>query len=345
MKDKSYAVIGGGPVGGILAARLVHAVKDLALIDINKNHLNAIRDEGLQVTGLTNFKSSINRLYQHIDSFKQYPPDVVIIATKTWALPTLLPELESVHKPGRIYVVAQNGIDNELSVVDSFGADSTLRMIINYAGNPLAPGVVKMTFNNPPNYVGGGTPKTEQHAMELAELLTDVELPTTYSDNLRQHIWKKTVMNTAMNPISALTRLTMQGIMQCEGTRTFLRRVMRETAKVANAEGFDFDEDFIRSCMAYMMKAGRHKPSMLLDVENGTPTEIDSMCRRVEQIGRKYGVPTPYNEGLAILIHGIEASNTTCLGFRIGSNFQDDMGNKICGVCPYDFDQDSIRTR
>lgn len=342
MKDKKFAVIGCGPVGGILAASLVKCVNALALVDANSALLDVVREEGVNVTGTMNFNSHIDNLFSSVEDLKEFDPDVVIIATKTWVLPTLIPALEMIHRQGRLYVVAQNGIDNEMAVADSFGKENTLRAVINFAGNPLAPGVLKMTFFNPPNYIGILTPAAEEQATALAELMSSVDLPTVFTSDLRRHIWKKTVMNSAMNPICSLTRQTMFEVMQCEGTRTFLRRVMRETVTVANAEGFDFDEDFVQNCMAYMMKAGRHKPSMLLDVENGMPTEVDAMCGRIVQIGKKFGIYTPYNEGLAVLIHGIEASERTCKGFRIGSSFKDETGHETCGVCPYDFGQSSI---
>ena len=345
MKNKKFAIIGGGPVGGILSASLAPVVNQLALVDLNPAVLEAVAEEGMQITGVRNFKSRIKTLFSSVAELKEFDPDVVIIATKTWTIPLLLPELEAIHRAGRIYVVAQNGIDNEMAISEAFGIESTLRAVINYAGNPLAPGVLKMTFFNPPNYIGGSTPLIEPLAREFAELLTSVDLPSLFTPDLRRHIWKKTVMNAAMNPICALTRQTMYSVMQCEGTRTFFRRVMRESVTVANAEGFDFDEDFIQSCMAYTIKAGRHKPSMLLDVENGLPTEVDALGGRIVMIGKKYGVFTPYNEGLSILIHGVEATNRACKGFRIGSNYKDETGDLSCGVCPYDFGKASILSR
>ena len=342
MKDRRIAIIGAGPVGGILAAHLARTVADPALVDINKSRLEAISEKGLRITGARNFKSRIARLFPSIGHLEEYDPDVVVIATKTWTLSTLLPELEGIHRPQRIYVVAQNGLDNELEVIESFGAENTLRMVVNYAGNPLAPGVLKMTFFVPPNYIGGTIPGIRPLAGRFADLLTSAGLVSEYSRNLRRYIWEKTIMNAAMNPICSLTRQNMYEVMQCEGTRTFFRRVMRESVTVANAEGFDFDEDFIQSCMAYTLKAGRHKPSMLLDVENGLPTEVDSLSGRIVLLGKKLGVPTPYNEGLSILIHGIEAAGRVCKGFRIGSKYRDEDGHIACGACPYDFEHAAI---
>ena len=345
MKDKRIAIIGGGPVGGIMAANLARFVPELAIVDANHEHLTAIREEGIQVSGGQNLKARIKVLLPAVADLKEFDPDIVVIATKTWTLTSILPELEAIHRDGRLYIVAQNGIDNELQVIDAFGAEHVLRMVVNYAGNPLAPGVLRMTFFVPPNYIGEGSETLRPTARAFAGLLSSADLPTLCSPDIRRHIWKKTIMNAAMNPICSLTRQNMYQVMQCEGTRTFFRRVMRESVTVANAEGFDFDEDFIQNCMAYTLKAGRHKPSMLLDVEKGLPTEVDSMGGRIVQLGKKYKVPTPYNEGLSILIHGMEAVSRQCKGFRIGSNFKDMHGDQTCAVCPYDFGHAAITSK
>lgn len=336
MEDRKFAIIGGGPTGGILCAGLVQKVADLALVDIDTGHLEAIRKNGLRITGVSDIKVGIERLYNSVNQLEEYDPDVIIVATKTWVLANLLPELERLHRPGRVYILAQNGLDSEVPIAEKFGAENTLRMVINYAGNPVSPGVLKMTFFNPPNYVGGATPEIEPLANKFASLLSSVELATVYSGELRRRIWKKTIMNAAMSPISALTGQTMLEVMQCEGTRQFLRRVMCESVVVAGAEGIDFDEDFVESCMNYMMKAGHHKTSMLLDVENGSPTEVDSLCGRIAIIGRKFGIDTLYNESLTILILGTEAAKGVCKGFRTGVRSRDEAADKTCGLCPYE---------
>lgn len=310
MADRKFAVVGGGPVGGTLCAALAPLVADLALVDVNQRLLAAIRDKGLRIEGAAAFGSRIPRLYPKLSALEDYDPDVLIIAVKACVLPMIVPELAVLHRPGRLYVLAQNGLDNELLISEAFGVESTLRMVINYAGAPRSPGLVQMSFFHPPNHIGGISPETIPAAKALAELLSQAGLTTAYAPKLREHIWKKTIMNASMNPICALTGLTMAQVMAREDTRDYLRQVVEESARVARADGIRFGENFVESCMAYMRNAGPHKPSMLLDVENGRPTEVEFLSGRIAFLGKKYDVPTPLNESLSVLVRGMEARSS-----------------------------------
>ena len=42
-------VIGTGPIGGIIGGRLARAGQDITFVDIDKEHVAAIREKGLQV--------------------------------------------------------------------------------------------------------------------------------------------------------------------------------------------------------------------------------------------------------------------------------------------------------
>ena len=335
LRDRTWAVIGAGPVGAVLAAHLSAAVERLVVVDTNPAIGRVITEEGVRITGVRTLDARLPRFRASVRALAEDDPDVVVIATKTWAMPLLLPELEAIHRPGRIYVVAQNGMDNERMVVDRFGAETTVRMVVNFAGIPLAPGAIQMTFFHPPNYLGGA-PAAAEIASEVADLLTTVGLASVFTSDLRRHLWKKVAMNAAGGAICALTRRDMQGILSCEGTRTFVRRVLREAAAVANADGFAFDEYFVQGCFEYMAGTGSHRPSMLQDVEAGRPTEVDVLNWRIVELGRKLGVAAPYNETLGVLVHGIEAHSGSCYGFRMGSLFTGKDGTAVCGLCPYD---------
>ena len=338
------AVVGGGPVGGLLAAALAERAARVVVVDTNPAVVDALKTHGIRVReGDTTRRVALAGAYRDIAALQEEAPDVVVIATKTWTYPLLLPALERTHRRGRRYVVAQNGIDNERVIANSFGAEHTVRMVVNYAGDCPEPGVMRQIFFHPPNRVGVLVPEAAGFARTFARFLSGGGLETEFAADLRTHIWKKAAMNAAMSAVCALTRRDMRGVMSCVGTRTFVRRVLRECAQVANAEGQDFDEDFIQACVEYLIRGGPHKPSMLQDVEAGRPTEVDALNWRITEIGRKLGVPTPLNETLAILVHGVEAQLGQCYGFRIGSVFVDASADQVCGLCPYDHGHTAVR--
>jgi 2-dehydropantoate 2-reductase len=55
-----------------------------------------------------------------------------------------------------------------------------------------------------------------------------------------------------------------------------------------------------------MGKAGNHKPSTLVDIENKRRTEIDYINGKIVDYGRQVGMETPYNTTLMALVKALE---------------------------------------
>jgi len=83
-------------------------------------------------------------------------------------------------------------------------------------------------------------------------------------------------------------------------------KMIEEGLKVAKADGYDFGEEALTRFTSYLEKGGAHKPSMLFDVENKRPTEVDFMSGAIARYGEKYKIPTPVNSTFTHLLKTIE---------------------------------------
>ena len=151
-----FGVIGVGPVGGIMAAHLAKAGHDVTLIDVFKAHMEKINKSGLSITGFKemNVSFSKNNICYGIDELNDKDVDYLFISVKASILPQIIPILKQVAKPGMTYIALQNGLDNEDLIAEAFGKENTLRVVVNYAGNLISNGRVRMSFFNAPNYIG-----------------------------------------------------------------------------------------------------------------------------------------------------------------------------------------------
>jgi len=75
---------------------------------------------------------------------------------------------------------------------------------------------------------------------------------------------------------------------------------------VAKADGYNFGSDALAKFTSYLEKGGAHKPSMLIDIENKRPTEVDFMSGAITRYGEKYRVPVPVNSTFTRLIKTME---------------------------------------
>ena len=105
-------------------------------------------------------------------------------------------------------------------------------------------------------------------------------------------IWLKLWGNLTFNPISALTHATLVDICQFPETRALAAAMMTEAQAVGERLGARFRVPMERR-IAGAESVGRHKTSMLQDVEAGKPLEIDGMLGVVVELAEMTGVPVP----------------------------------------------------
>jgi 2-dehydropantoate 2-reductase len=305
--EPKIAIIGVGPIGGILGGHLVHAGLFVVLCDILKDHLDAIRERGLSITGVSEMTTKCERLAYDISELSHYPEvDTIVISTKASVMPLLIEKIEKVARPGTRFISCQNGLGNEEFLAKAFGPDNVLRIVPNYAGGRVGDGQIWMSFFNPPNYIGAMTAKGEPLARQMAVIVSEAGLETQFAPDINKHEWAKAILNAALSPVCALTRKPMKDMMDFELTELLTEELLREGIQVAEAVGVTFDEGFFEHCVQYLKKAGYHKTSMHQDIDRGTPTEIDWLNSKIVERGRELGIKTPYNSALTALIKGLE---------------------------------------
>ena len=75
--------------------------------------------------------------------------------------------------------------------------------------------------------------------------------------------------------------------------------------KVAEAEGLRFDYDLMDK-LKDNWRGSTFYPSMWQDLHNGRKTEIDAINGAICKLGKKHGIPTPYNDELVSEIKTLE---------------------------------------
>lgn len=308
-----FAVIGAGPIGGIMGAHLASAGYDVTLVDVLKDHLDEIEKSGFTITGFKelNVPFPKERLCYSIDELAGRDIDFIFVAVKASILPKILPMLKKVSQPDVTFISLQNGLDTEDFIAETFGKENTLRIVVNYAGNLIGNGRVRISFFNAPNYLGMISPLAEDKAKELAEIITASDLETVFTPDIKRYEWEKTILNAALSPVCALTRRTMKQMMDLTETRNLVEALLREGIEVAEAHDIRFEPGFLEHCMDYLDKAGHHKTSMHVDIERGSPTEIDFLNGKIAEYGRAKGLLTPYNSTIVSLIKGCELPEHT----------------------------------
>lgn len=305
---KKFAVVGAGPVGCIVAAFLAKGGYDVTLCDVIPALVDPAVTTGIQIEGAENISQKVPRICHGVDELAQYDPDVIFITVKATALPLISSAIEEFHREGRYVVSWQNGIDTELEIAKALGKKPVMRGVVNWGCGLKGPCRVQMSFHHPPHFIQELAPESAPAAIEIARVLSSCGLETKHTDKIVSMVWRKSVLNASMNPVCAVTGLTMSQAMNDPIISGTVDSLVKECIKVARANEIFLGFDFYPHAIEYMKTAGNHKPSMLMDIEAGRRTEIDFMNGKFVEYGRQAGVETPYNTTLQSLVKGLESS-------------------------------------
>ncbi len=301
-------VIGMGPVGSILVALLAEAGAFVIPCDLIPNKMDKIKKSGIVLKHTIQKKVKISEVCYSVQELEMYDLDLAIIAVKTPGLQKVVDKLADISTDKMYVMCAQNGIDNEQIAAKTFGDEKTLRMVVNYAGSMSDLNTVHVSFFNPPNYIAALMPQGEEIARKLVDLLNSVNLETKIPEDIQDYVWEKAILNAALSAVCAITRRTMRDVMDFPKTLELVESIIDESVRVAEVEGIELGKKFRRFSLRYLKNAGHHRPSMLIDLENGRRTEIDQLNGKIVEYGHKHYIPTPLNLSVTALIHMMEFS-------------------------------------
>ena len=303
---RSFAVIGAGPVGSIVAAFLAKGGYEVTLCDINSDLLKPAVGRGIIIEGAENIQEKVTRTITNVDELADNPPDVIFITVKANATPLIASAIESFTKDSMYVVSWQNGIDTELALAKTLGKKCVMRAVVNYGCGLKEPAHVFMAFHHPPHNIQELDPESADAAVAIAQALSKGGLGTEKTDDIISMVWRKGIMNACMNPVCAMTGLTMSKAMNDPIVFNIVDSLVKECIAIARANEISLGWDFYPYAMEYMGTAGDHKPSMLMDIEKKQRTEIDYINGKFIEYGKRAGIETPYNSTLLSLVKAIE---------------------------------------
>jgi 2-dehydropantoate 2-reductase len=301
-------IYGAGAIGGYMAISLKQAGADVSLI-ARGAHLEAIQANGLKL--LIHGEERVERLPASSDPNELGPQDYVIVALKAHQAWEVAEQMHPLFGPDTAVVTAQNGVpwwyfygmqglysDLQLQSVDpggrqwrAIGPERAIGCTVYPATEIAAPGVVKHIFGD---RFGLGEPasQTTSRVTKLSDAMQAGGLQPRIYPDIRNDIWLKLWGNLCFNPLSALTRATLDVVATDPDTRKIAYKMMKEAEQVARKLGVDFRVDIERRIDG-AAAVGAHRTSMLQDLEKKRPIELNALLTVVQEMGQLIGISTP----------------------------------------------------
>jgi 2-dehydropantoate 2-reductase len=294
----TVAIIGLGNIGGVAAGCLRAADRHDIIVCVRRpiERLYLERPEG-------DVEVALRALTNPADA---KPVDWVLLCTKAQQTASVAPWLARLCNPSTRIAVLQNGISHVERVAPLVGAAVVVPTLVYYNGERLGADRVRLRHVVEHDLVVAD----DADGRAFAELLEGTPLRVLASGDLPTLFWRKLLINTVANPITALT-LQRQAVFRREDIKALCIAILEEAVAVARADGAQLAPDEAHKTMAslltYPPEAGT---SMYFDRLAGRGLEVEALTGAIVAAGERLGIATPLNSALLTLLRAISDAAT-----------------------------------
>ena len=314
-------LIGPGSIGELFGGKLALAGNRI-LIYAHPDFSLLLKENPLKLTDIfnkTHLVSNFEMAPPIPELLKLDPqefPKICLITTKSYDLESVCNEYKPVLSKIPIIGLIQNGIGNEEILRKHFPNSTMFRITTTHGAmrkNPTH--VIHTGIGNTiicqinPSYEN--IPSGKKQIMEgFSEKLQKAGFELELEINPMEAIWRKALTNIGINAIGALTQLTNGELLKSDSLSSLIRKTINEAIIIAKKIKIPLEPsfDYVQNALEVLKNTASNKNSMLQDVLSKNKTEIEFLNEKIVNFGKKLNIPTPINENLSQLIHGLEKS-------------------------------------
>ncbi len=312
----NFLIYGAGALGQALGCMLAASGHKVSLV-LRNRFIDAIEKKGLSVSGIMGEFHASGKdltLLPDLNAVNQ-EYDYGLITTKTYSTAEAVRDIGRIEGRVASIVSMQNGCGNLEQLVDLFGSERSLAARVITGFEIASPGRIHITVTADAIHVGGpNRDEIPQSASVLAEQIDNAGHPCSAVEDIYVSLFAKLLYNCALNPLGAVLGVHYGALAEDEHTRQIMNRVIDETFAVIEGLGARTPWPSADAYKGVFYKnlipaTYNHRASMLQDLENGKPTEVDALVGYVRDQAKKLGVAAETCDTLASLVKFKEGSD------------------------------------
>ncbi len=290
------AVIGAGALGCLLAGLLKEADEDVLLIAHTSAQAALISSRGIRIRTDQGNRVVPVKITAH--PVRNGGSDLVIVAVKAYDTFSAARTAAYLVAPETIVLTLQNGLGNVEALAKYIDLRKIAQGTTTQASTSFDIGDIYHAASGP-TIIGCVRRELVPQLDEIKRIFNHASIPTETTSKIEIAVWRKLLVNVAINPVSALTGLRNGELLVHEEAVRFMKDAVIEASKVADALKIDLSgREPFQSVVEAAKVTGRNKSSMLQDTERGRKTEVDFMNGAIARLGREMRISTPVNEAL-----------------------------------------------
>lgn len=300
----SILIVGTGALACLFAARLAASGIEVTMLGTWREGLAALRNYG--VTLVQPDGSQTSYPVRVVDDTGECSPSMyALVLVKSWQTERAANQLGKCLAENGIALTLQNGLGNADILANVLGPEHVGLGVTTTGATLLSSGRVR------PGGEGiisiGAHPKLKP----ILDMLSAGGFQFEVLDDVQALIWAKLVVNAAINPLTALLKMTNGEILTRSAATKLSADLALEVAAIAAANGIDLSHiDPVAVSQGVAEKTAGNHSSMYQDIQRGAPTEIDAICGTVVEAGKALNIPTPVNYVMWQLIHAAVQGGT-----------------------------------
>ncbi len=309
------AILGVGSIGGVILGSLADSEAELVCVSRGVSHeflergLTLFRPEGLVEMIPRDRYSLFDGENGPLPEEVFHSCEVAIICGKAGSTSSLASIAEDLISENGIAVSIQNGLGHAEIISSRVGKNRVMGGSTTHSAWRDNGGSVHWTGRGAIDLgrFDGGEPG--EIGESFISILEKSGLSPRWSYNIEGEIWRKLLINVAINPVCAIAGVRNGALLEINELWEQAVETMKEAELVALELGVNLgqidNEEYLKSVV---ISTSENRVSMLQDLMSGRKTEIDVLCGEIVAIGEKLGIPTPKNSILFALVKGVEMS-------------------------------------
>jgi 2-dehydropantoate 2-reductase len=311
-------IVGAGAMGSVYGGLFAAAGHDVWLVDIWREHVEAVREHGLHVSGASGERTV--RTSATTSPAEAGPCELLVLATKMRDLEAAARSIAPMRGPNTTVLAIQNGLGNQ-EILERVlaGRDFLVGIAGGFGASIPQPGAVHHNGWDRVNIAEAASGRSARLG-KVVEVWRGAGFNAEGYDDPDRMIWGKYICNLAFSPVCTALSLRIGQVLDNPQARALAEGCATEAYRVATAKGIKLDyTDAVARIEEFGHVIPNAMPSMLLDMLAGRPTEIDALNGALVREAERIGLAAPVNAFMTHLVRALE-SKQSMLGLAYGTH-------------------------
>ena len=306
-KYQKIYVLGAGAVGCYFGGMLARAGQDVTLIG-RSERVQAINELGLEMD-CKSFQEVLS-IKASDDLSVLRDADLVLLSVKSLDTEKTIQAIASILPSHAVILTLQNGVAN-VDIATKWIPNPVYAAVV-YVATGMSGHRTMKHHGRGELYIGSLQPAQERDQENLAAISTlfeSADVPCSIAQQIKKDMWLKFLVNCSYNAISGIGQITYGEMVRIPEILQQIDHITEEFLAIATAEGVLISAaEAVEANALIASTMVTQRSSTAQDLARGKKTEIDFLNGYIVELGKKHGIPVPYNESIYALVKMLEQS-------------------------------------